>query len=136
MHLLIIARCNNIESMKKINIVGDNIRKIRNKKELTQEALALESGLSQGYVNQLENGTRLYTQKSLEVIAEALSTPIIDFFKEENANGKAQKDHRKDRAVKKNYKKELLSLLNGMPEHIVEHYVTLIKLEKQILKFP
>jgi transcriptional regulator with XRE-family HTH domain len=122
--------------MKRINIVGDNIRKIRIKKELTQEALALESGLSQGYVNQLENGTRLYTQKSLEVIAKALSTPIIDFFKEENANDKAQKEHRKDRAVKKNYKKELLSLLNGMPDHIVEHYVTLIKLEQQLLKFP
>ncbi|MFA5278891.1 MAG: helix-turn-helix transcriptional regulator [Smithellaceae bacterium] len=120
--------------MKRINIVGDNIRKIRIKKELTQEALALESGLSQGYVNQLENGTRLYTQKSLEVIAAALSTPIIDFFKEENVNDKVKKDHRKDRAVKKNYKKEILSLLNGMPDHIVEHYITLIKLEKQILK--
>ena len=107
--------------MKRINIVGDNIRKIRIKKELTQEALALESGLSQGYVNQLENGTRLYTQKSLEVIAAALSTPIIDFFKEENVNDKVKKDHRKDRAVKKNYKKEILSLLNGMPDHIVEH---------------
>jgi len=135
-NLLIIALCNNMQHMKRINIVGDNIRKIRIKKELTQEALALESGLSQGYVNQLENGTRLYTQKSLEVIAKALSTPIIDFFKEENANDKAQKEHRKDRAVKKNYKKELLSLLNGMPDHIVEHYVTLIKLEQQILKFP
>lgn len=120
--------------MKRINIVGDNIRKIRIKKELTQEALALESGLSQGYVNQLENGTRLYTQKSLEVIAAALSTPIIDFFKEENVNDKVKKDHRKDRAVKKNYKKEILSLLNGMPDHIVKHYITLIKLEKQILK--
>ena len=120
--------------MKRINIVGDNIRRIRIKKELTQEALALESGLSQGYVNQLENGTRLYTQKSLELIAEALSTPIIDFFKEENTNDKVQKDHRKDRDVKKNYKKEISSLLNSMPDHIVEHYLMLIKLEKQILK--
>jgi transcriptional regulator with XRE-family HTH domain len=116
--------------MKRENIVGNNIRTIRTRKGLTQEALALESGLSQGYINQLENGSRLYTQKSLEVIAEALSTPMITFFKEEDS----PKDQEKDPADKKNYKKELLSLLNGMPDHIIEHYVTLVKLEKQILK--
>jgi transcriptional regulator with XRE-family HTH domain len=116
--------------MKTKNIVGDNIRTIRTLKELTQEALALESGLSQGYINQLENGRRLYTQKSLEMIAEALSTPVITFFKEEDS----PKNQERDQADKKNYKKELLSLLNGMPNHIIEHYVTLVKLEKQILK--
>jgi len=116
--------------MKTKNIVGDNIRKIRNLKELTQEALALESGLSQGYINQLENGRRLYTQKSLEMIAEALSTPVITFFKEEDS----PKIHKRDQVDKKNYKKELLALLNGMPDHIIEHYITLVKLEKQILK--
>lgn len=120
--------------MKTKNIVGNNIRTIRNRKGLTQEALALESGLSQGYINQLENGRRLYTQKSLEVIAEALSTPIATFFKEEDATAEGQKIQERDHAEKKNYKKELLSLLNGMPDHIIEHYVTLVKLEKQILK--
>lgn len=120
--------------MKTKNIVGNNIRTIRNRKGLTQEALALESGLSQGYINQLENGRRLYTQKSLEVIAEALSTPIATFFKEEDATAEGQKIQERDHAEKKNYKKELLSLLNGMPDHIIEHYITLVKLEKQILK--
>lgn len=117
--------------MKRKNIVGNNIRKIRTRKGLTQEALALESDLSQGYINQLENGRRLYTQKSLEMIAEALSTPIVNFFKEEADN---PKDHKTDHADKKNYKKELQSLLNGMPDHIIQHYVTLVKLEKQLLK--
>jgi transcriptional regulator with XRE-family HTH domain len=116
--------------MKRENIVGNNIRTIRTRKGLTQEALALESGLSQGYINQLENGSRLYTQKSLEMIAEALTTPMITFFKEEDSPENQTRDH----ADKKNYKKELLSLLNGMPDHIIEHYVTLVKLEKQLLK--
>ena len=120
--------------MKRKNIVGNNIRTIRTRKGLTQEALALESGLSQAYINQLENGRRLYTQKSLEVIAEALSTSMIDFFKEEEAKQAGTEDHRKDHADKKYYKKELLSPLNGMPDHIIEHYVTLVKLEKQLLK--
>lgn len=119
--------------MKRINIVGDNIRKIRIKKELTQEALALESGLSQGYVNQLENGTRLYTQKSLEVIAAALSTPIIDFSRKKMSMIKLKKIIEKIAPLRRIIK-EILSLLNGMPDHIVEHYITLIKLEKQILK--
>lgn len=120
--------------MKRNNIVGNNIRTIRTRKALTQEALALESSLSQGYINQLENGKRLYTQKSLEMIAEALSTPIINFFKEEDTKQAGTEDHLKDHADKKYYKKELLSLLNGMPDHIIEHYITLVKLEKQILK--
>lgn len=120
--------------MKTKNIVGNNIRTIRTRKGLTQEALALDSGLSQGYINQLENGRRLYTQKSLEIIAEALSTPIINFFKEEDAKAEGQKIHERDRADKKNYKKELLALLNGMPDHIIGHYITLLKLEKQLLK--
>ncbi|MDP2277243.1 MAG: helix-turn-helix transcriptional regulator, partial [Nitrospirota bacterium] len=55
------------------NIIGENIRKLRMQTGLTQEELALKSGLSQGYVNQLENGKRKYTQKSLELIADALA---------------------------------------------------------------
>ena len=50
---------------------------------ITQEELALESGLSQGYINQLENGKRRYTQKCLELIAEALSVHMVELFKEE-----------------------------------------------------
>ena len=96
--------------------------------------MALESGLSQGYINQLENGKRLYTQKSLEVIAKALSMPMINFFKEENLRADNQEKQERDRADKKYYKKELLSLLNGLPDHIIEHYITLVKLERQILK--
>jgi len=120
--------------MKRKNIVGNNIRTIRTRKGLTQEALALESDLSQGYINQLENGRRLYTQKSLEMISKALSTPVITFFKEEDTKQAGTEDRRKDHADKKHYKKELLALLNGMPDHIIEHYVTLVKLEKQLLK--
>ena len=120
--------------MKRKNIVGNNIRIIRIKKGLTQEALALESGLSQGYINQLENGKRLYTQKSLEMISESLSTPVISLFQGEDVKPENPKKRKGDIADKKHYKKELLSLLSSMPDHIIEHYITLIKLEKQSLK--
>ena len=71
---------------EKINIVGDNIRKLRMKEGLTQEELALQSGLSQGYINQLENGRRRYTQKCLELIAKTLSAPIGELFAEEKSH--------------------------------------------------
>ena len=120
--------------MERGNVVGNNIRAIRTLKGLTQESLALECGLSQGYINQLENGKRLYTQKSLEVIARALATPMENFFKEENNETDKDKNQKDDFDRKRHHRKELLSLLNGMPDHIVEHYITLVRLEKQILK--
>jgi len=50
--------------MKRGNTVGNNIRRVRLRRGFTQEQLALESGLSQGYIHQLESGKRRYTQKN------------------------------------------------------------------------
>ena len=113
--------------------MGDNIRRLRLKTGLTQEELALKSGLSQGYINQLESGKRRYTQKSLEQIAETLSIPAMELFREEETRrtpvvSEGIKRHRK----KPPDKKEFLTLLNELPEHIMEHYLTLLKLEKEI----
>ena len=121
--------------MKKGTIVGDNIRRLRLGAGITQEELALRSGLSQGYVNQVESGKRRFTQKSLEMITEALSVPISELFKTEG--------HQQSRVPKKDItgygkkqitKKDFLVLLNGLPEHIVGHYYLLMKLEVEIWK--
>lgn len=101
---------------------------------ITQEELALRSGLSQGYINQLELGSRKYTQKSLELIADALSIPIIEFFrKEENAEPvilEVKTAFRSKQAVAR----ELRSVLKELPEDIASHYLTLMKLEREMLK--
>lgn len=100
---------------------------------LTQEEIALESGLSQGYINQLESGKRRYTQKSLELIADALSIPVIELFKEEQTEYAPFIAEEVERYRKKRpNKKEFLALLKELPEHIVEHYLTLLKLEREI----
>jgi len=91
----------------------------------------LECRLSQGYINQLENGKRSYTQKSLEVIAEALSIPVIELFRDEAETDRGRPIHKFKKSA---YKKELSELLKGLPDHIIDHYITLIKLEKEILK--
>ena len=106
--------------VKKKNIVGDNIRRLRLKDGLTQEELALKSGLSQGYINQLESGKRKFTQKSLESVADTLSVPIVELFSEEEtqrapAVAERFEKHRKRRPDKK----EFLDLLKDLPEHIV-----------------
>lgn len=118
--------------MEKKNVVGSNIRKFRLKAGITQEELALTSGLSQGYINQLESGKRNYTQKSLGLIANALSIPIIEFFREDEEIPLVS-EKESSYLKKRSYKKEFIQILNNLPEHIVEHYLTLLKLEKEVL---
>ena len=111
------------------------IRKLRLKAALTQEDLALKSGLSQGYINQLESGKRMFTQKSLELIANALSVPMEELFREEEGKHVSAVVERIERQKRKHPdKKKVLTLLNQLPEHIVEHYLTLLRLEREILR--
>jgi transcriptional regulator with XRE-family HTH domain len=119
--------------VKKKNIAGDNIRRLRIKAGLTQEELALKSGLSQGYVNQLESGKRKFTQKSLELIADALSVTMAELFREEGGKSAPAVAEKIERYRKRRPdKKEFLTLLKELPEHIVDHYFILLKLEKEI----
>ena len=117
------------------NIVGDNVRKLRMKTSLTQEELALRSGLSQGYINQLEHGKRNYTQKSLEQIAAALFVPLKVFFEEETAVASVSVSEMPTAYRRKRVdKKEFLAVLKDLPDHIVDHYFTLLKLERDLMK--
>lgn len=100
---------------------------------MTQEKLALESGLSQGYINQLESGRRRYTQKTLELIAAALSIPLVNLFSEEEKSFSSAKRADKIRKKRPN-ETEFLALLDKLPDYIAEHYLTLLKMECEILK--
>jgi len=57
-------------------IVGKNIRKYREKKGLTQEALAYEADLHRAYIGQIERGEKNIGVKNLEKIAKALHINI------------------------------------------------------------
>lgn len=119
--------------MKRRNIVGDNIRRLRLKAGLTQEEIALRSGLSQGYINQIESGKRRFTQKSLELISDALLVPMIELFREEEGTPRVEVINKPVERYKKHpNKKEFLTLLSELPEHIVDHYLILLRLEKEI----
>ena len=120
-------------NVKKTNIAGNNIRRLRMKEGLTQEELALKSGLSQGYINQLENGRRRYTQKCLELIAKTLSVPIGELFaEEESGRVSVFKDEFDIYKLKRPSKSGFIALINDLPRHIVEHYFVLMSMEKEI----
>lgn len=117
--------------MKRKNVTGGNIRRLRTEAGLTQEELALRSGLSQGYINQIESGKRKFTQKSLEKISEALSIPIIELFREEEPFFAKEGDVEYGRKQPVN---EFIALLKELPPHIAEHYLTLLKMEVELWK--
>lgn len=115
------------------NIAGKNIRKWRLRKKLTQVKLALKSGLSQGYLNQLERGKKGFSEDRLLNIAEALEVPVSVLFEEEEKKDSCLMEPQK-KACQKAGKKELLRLFDKLPEHIAMHYVLLMKMELDILE--
>ncbi len=122
--------------MKRRSIVGENIRRLRTAAGITQEELALRSGLSQGYINQLEMARRNYTQKSLELVADALSVDIIEFFKTEEEAALPARITEKSTLYRdpQSIRKELLSVIRRLPMPVADHYLTLMKIESDLLR--
>jgi transcriptional regulator with XRE-family HTH domain len=60
--------------------LGDKIRVLRKKKELTQEELAYRSELDYSYINQIENGKRNPSMEAVERIAKALGVKAKDLL--------------------------------------------------------
>jgi transcriptional regulator with XRE-family HTH domain len=62
-------------------LVGQNVRRIRHKKGLTQERFAEISGLSQQYISGLEQGHRNPTVVTLYELATALSVTPTELIR-------------------------------------------------------
>lgn len=119
-------------SMRK-NIVGNNLRMIRERLGITQEELALRSGLTQGYINFLENGKRGYSERSLEKIANALGIQILGLFEEktkEEPTIVAEQPllYGKRRRIYDT----IINLLEKLPTSVIDHYKMLLKAEVEI----
>ncbi len=59
----------------------NKIKLLRNKKNMTQQQLSRKSGVSQAYINELENGKK--SNPSFKVVARlarALEVPVKDLF--------------------------------------------------------
>ena len=62
-------------------LVGQNVKRIRQKKGLTQERFAEISGFSQQYLSSLENGRRNPTVVTLYELATALGVSHLDLLR-------------------------------------------------------
>lgn len=66
-------------------VVGRNIRVVRLEKGMTQEALALRSGVTRNVLIDVEHGKRGILYERLIDIAEALDVPVRELFAEAEA---------------------------------------------------
>lgn len=59
-------------------IFARNVRRVRRWRELSQESLALEAGLSRPYLGEIERAVRSVSIDAMEQIATALNVPLRD----------------------------------------------------------
>jgi transcriptional regulator with XRE-family HTH domain len=60
--------------------VGNRIKELRKKLELSQEALALKAEVDRTYVTDVENGRRNVSVEILERLIKALNVSVKEFF--------------------------------------------------------
>ena len=60
---------------------GENVRKIRKEKGLSQEELAFKAELHRTYIGMIERAEKNITLINIQKIANALETPIVDLLK-------------------------------------------------------
>ena len=60
--------------------VGQRIKELRKKLELSQEALGLKAEVDRTYVTDVENGRRNVSLEILERLIKALNTSFSEFF--------------------------------------------------------
>lgn len=59
---------------------GNQIKRIRISKNMSQEKLALEAGLDRSYVGQVERGERNPSLKNVKRIAEAMNVSLSNLM--------------------------------------------------------
>lgn len=75
--------------MKARALVAWNLRRIRVRREVSQERLAFDAGVDRAYVGKLERQTENPTIDLLERLAKTLAVPLADFFIEPAKGAKA-----------------------------------------------
>lgn len=83
--------------------IGKNIRKLRLKKDISQEALSMSAGLHPAYLGRLERGEKCPTIDTMYKICNALDVTVSEIlcFEGETENPNAQAKTRIENALKK-----------------------------------
>lgn len=68
--------------MNEKNAFGVVLRNLRTNSGLSQEELALESGLDRSFISLLERGLRQPTLKTILQLVDTMKIPLTDFAKQ------------------------------------------------------
>ncbi len=66
--------------------IGQRIKELREKKEMSQKDLAYAADLDRSYIASIENGQRNVSIVNIEKIASALNVTIKEFFNDAEFN--------------------------------------------------
>jgi transcriptional regulator with XRE-family HTH domain len=94
--------------------IGDEVRHLRKARGMTLAALSRASGLSQGYLSQVERGISSPSVKALHSISKALDVTISWFFMQ-GADGE---DELRDHVVRANNRRKL-SFTGGITDELL-----------------
>lgn len=75
---------------KKLLLLGNRIRELREKAGRTQESVALAAGLNVSYFSQVERGRANLTYLNLLAIAAALFVKPVDLLENEHLEGEEE----------------------------------------------
>lgn len=68
--------------MDLVRLLGKNVRRERLRLGLTQDALAVEAGMTRSYLSDLERGTRNPSVNALGLLARALKVDAADLLRD------------------------------------------------------
>jgi|SRR5688500_901539 len=91
--------------------LGANVRQLRVRRRLTQEALGERAGLSFKFIGEIERGLGNPSVESLAAIAGALGTDVADLFAAGTRGSKAYDASRRHFAVVRDAQEKLASAL-------------------------
>jgi transcriptional regulator with XRE-family HTH domain len=66
-------------------VLGRNLKRLRAAKNLSQLSLALRAGVTHNFINDIENGKKWLSPKTLASLATVLETKPLEFFAQETA---------------------------------------------------
>lgn len=107
-------------------LVGQRIRELRTKKELSLRALAELSGLSTNAISLIERGDNSPTVSSLHSLASALGVPITAFFEQHN-DGMVIHTVKNCRPTSNTAGVKMESLGSGLPHQQIEPFLMTIE---------
>ena len=98
------------------NLYGDNIRRIRQSKNMSQDVLSEKAEISPGFLSEIENHKKTGTFDTLAKIAEALEVEPYELLLPQNAC--VNMDSRKTKQLMKQLRKNVCDTIDTIEKFL------------------